>query len=57
MHVLDSVRQDGQHPGTADPVTVRLEFDLTTVEPDFMMGFELMNNDGAVVLLIAEHRL
>jgi lipopolysaccharide transport system ATP-binding protein len=51
MHVLDSAGKMASIAGTADPVTIRLEFDLTILEPNFMVGFELVNNDGGVVLM------
>jgi lipopolysaccharide transport system ATP-binding protein len=50
MHVLDGHAKPASSVATAEPITVRLEFDLTTVEANYMIGFELVNNDGAVVL-------
>ena len=51
MHVLDPSGDVANVLGTADPATIRMEFDLPTVDPNFMLGFELINNNGAVVLL------
>jgi lipopolysaccharide transport system ATP-binding protein len=50
VHVLDSSGPAAGIVGTGSPVIIRMEFDLTSVEPNFMVGFELLNGDGAMVL-------
>jgi lipopolysaccharide transport system ATP-binding protein len=50
MHVLDDSGRIASIVTTTEPVTIRLEFDLASAEPGFVLGFEMLNNDGAVVL-------
>ncbi len=50
LHVLDPLGQPASIISTAEPVTIRLEFDISRVQNNIMIGFELVNSDGAVVL-------
>ncbi len=50
VHVLDPARQMTGIADTSEDVIIRMEFDLPTVTSDLMMGFELVNTDGSVVL-------
>jgi len=50
LHILGPTGQPESVISTAEPMTVRLEFDLPRQTNDLMMGFELINGDGAIVL-------
>jgi lipopolysaccharide transport system ATP-binding protein len=50
LHILDPAGQPAAIVSTAEPTTVRLEFDLPSVNTNMMFGFDMVNNDGAVVL-------
>jgi lipopolysaccharide transport system ATP-binding protein len=55
VHVLDPSGEVTAMVGTADPVTIRIEFDLDSVDDSQWIGIELVNSDG-VVLLRSCHR-
>jgi lipopolysaccharide transport system ATP-binding protein len=51
LQILDRSRQPNQIVDTSEPVTVRIEFELADVQADPMIGFELVNGDGVMVLM------
>jgi lipopolysaccharide transport system ATP-binding protein len=49
-HIVDSSGQRTNMIGTAEPVTIRLEFDLGLVGDEQAIGVELVNSDGLVMM-------